>query len=329
MKRKNFLAQGILIGAGLVGGCTVAHAEIELGVDAGFRTDELIWSIPGEFVGRDNNYYRQNIVSELTWKNVKSDYLSGYGVFRDRQFVVRGDIGYGRIKSGDNQDSDYRGNNRTQEFSRSINKSNGDHVSDVKISFGLDFGLMPDEVRGPRLQLTPRVGISSHVQSLRMTNLRQTVSQPQYAPMGVTPPAVGSYGGLNSSYEARWSGPWFGGDARYHVNDKISLRAEFEYHQAAYSAEANWNLRSDLAHPKSFAHSADGDGQVWRLGAEMALINQARISFSITSQEWTTGKGTDRFYFADGTSALGILNAVKWRSQAYLLGFQMPFNPPH
>lgn len=329
MKRKNFLARGILIGAGLLGGGTVAHAELELGVNAGVRDDELTWSIPGAFFGQDNNYYQQNIVSELTWKNVKSGYVSGYGIFRDRQFVVRGDIGYGRIYRGDNQDSDYRGNNRTEEFSRSNNKSNGDSVSDVKISFGLDFKLMPDEVRGPRLQLTPRVGLSSHVQSLRMTNLKQTVSQPQYAPIEVTPPPVGSYGGLNSSYEAHWKGPWLGVDVLYHVNHELSLRAEFEHHQAAYSAQANWNLRRDLAHPKSFAHSADGDGKVWRLGIEMALMNQTRITFLITSQEWTTGKGTDRFYFANGTSELGILNAVKWRSRAYLLGFQMPLDPPH
>lgn len=305
-------------------GCEAIQAETELGVDWGFRNDELNWSIPGEFRGQDNNIYQPNIVSELTWKNVKSNYLSGHAVFKDGQFIVQGDIGYGTINSGDNQDSDYRGNNRTEEFSRSNNESNGHHVSDVKIGFGLNFGLMVHEGNGPALELTPRMGISSHVQSFRMTHLRQTVSQPQYAPMDVTPPPVGRYGGLNSSYEARWNGPWLGIDMLYHIDRQFSVRAEFEHHKADYSAKANWNLRSDLAHPKSYTHSATGDGNLVRLGIEMALNHEMKMILSVTSQEWTTGTGTDHFYFSDGTSEYGLLNQVTWRSQAYLLGVQVP-----
>ena len=328
MKRKNLLTRCIFVCVWLMSGIALVQAETAWGMDAGVRADELKWSIPGWFTGKDGNRYEQNIISELTWKNLKSNYLSAHGIFRDRQFVVRGDIGYGIINSGDNQDSDYRGNNRTEEFSRSNNKSNGDYVSDLKISFGLNFDLMPDEVSGPRLQLTPRVGVSSQTQSLLMTNLQQTVSEPQYAPMGLNPPALGSYGGLKSSYEAGWSGVWMGVGALYHVTQKISLRAEYELHTSNYSAQANWNLRSDLARPKSFVHSANGNGNVLRLGMEMALANQTRITFSISAQEWTTSKGTDRFYFADGSSGLGILNPVKWSSGAILLGFQTPLGLP-
>ena len=305
--------------------CTAARAETQVGVDLGFRTDDLSWSIPGEFTGKDGNFYQPNIVSELTWKNITSNYLNGHAAFRDGQFFVRGDIGYGIINSGDNQDSDYRGNNRTEEFSRSNNKSNGDHLSDAKIGFGLNFGLMPDEVMGPRLQLTPLAGLSSHVQSLRMTNLVQTVSELQFAPSDIQGlPALGSHPGLNSSYEARWNGPWIGIDALYRVDQQISLHAEYEHHKADYSARANWNLRSDLAHPKSFAHNATGDGDVLHLGIEMTLADRMTISFSVTAQEWKTGRGTDRFYFADGFSDAVPLNEVIWRTQSYLFGLQVP-----
>ena len=324
MNRKGFLTRCSFVWVLFACGCAVAQAEIKLEVDSGFRTDNLSWSIPGAFQGKDNKLYQQNIVSELTWKNVKSNYFSAHGIFKDGQFVVRGDIGYGIISSGANQDSDYRGNNRTEEFSRSNNKSNGNHVSDVKIGFGLNFDLMVDKDRGPTLQLTPLMGLSSHVQSLRMTNLRQTVSQPQYAPLGIDPPSLGSYGGLNSSYEARWSGPWIGIDAVYHVDRQISLRADVEHHKADYSARANWNLRGDLAHPKSYTHNATGDGNVLRLSVEMALSDQMKIAFSVTSQEWTTGTGTDHFYFSDGSSEYGLLNQVKWRSKAYLVGLKVP-----
>ncbi len=324
MDRKLILARCLFVWAQLLCAGTVAHAATELGVDLGFRTDNLKWSIPGEFYGKDNNLYQQNVVSELTWKNVKSTYLNGHGTFEDGQLVVRGDVGRGVINSGDNQDSDYRGNDRTQEFSRSNNKSNGDHVSDMKIGFGLKFNLMADEATGSKFQLTPMAGLSSHVQSLRMTNMRQTVSVPLYAPVGITPPAVGSYYGLNSSYKTSWKGPWIGMDALFQVDHQIALRANFEHHKADYSARANWNLRDDLAHPTSFAHTASGDGNVLRLGLEMALSAQASVVFSIVSQQWTTGSGTDHFYFSDGVSEYGVLNPVKWRSRAYQLGIQIP-----
>jgi hypothetical protein len=62
---------------------------------------------------------------------------------------------------------------------------------------------------------------------------------------------------------------------------------------------------------------------VLHLGVEMALSDQTKIAFSVTLQEWTTGTGTDHFYFADGSSEYGPLNRVEWRSQAYLLGLQV------
>lgn len=325
MKQRGFFTCSIHVWILLVCNCGVAEAEIKIGVDFGVRNDELNWSIPGEFRGQDNNVYQQNIVSELTWKDVKSNYLDAHGLFKAGQFVVRGDIGYGIINSGDNQDSDYRGNNRTEEFSRSNNKSNGDHVSDTRIGFGLNFDLMVNEVTGPVLQVTPLIGLSSHVQSLRMTNLVQTVSKLQYAPSNITVmPSLGSHPGLNSTYEARWSGPWIGIGALYRVDTQIALGAVVEHHKADYSAKANWNLRREFAHPKSYTHNATGDGNVIHLNVEMALRDQVKIVFSITSQEWTTGTGTDRFYFADGSSEYGVLNKVKWRSQAYLLGLEVP-----
>lgn len=299
--------------------CNSANAAVEVGLDIGLRTDYLRWSIPGAFTGRDSIIYRPNIISELTWKNLKTTYLTHHAIYVDGQFVMRGDIGYGRINSGDNQDSDYRGTNRTQEFSRSNNKSNGDYVSDVKFGFGLklDFGAEP------KLQLTPMLGLSAHVQSLRMTNGNQTVSDPQYAPIKLDPSPLGPIPGLSSTYITRWKGPWLGVDTRYQFNDRLSLRANYEYHIADYSAHANWNLRDDLAHPKSFEHSASGYGNVLNITAEVLLSKQMQAYFSITSQEWETGKGSDRFNYADGSSAYGILNNVKWQSQSYLLGLQV------
>lgn len=316
---KAYVVPGFLLACS----CNIANAEIEFGVDLGFRTDDLKWNIPGRFTGKDGKDYIQNIVSELTWKNLKSNYLNGHATFKDGEFIVRGDVGYGVINSGDNQDSDYRGNNRTEEFSRSNNKSNGDNVNDLKIGFGLNFGFLIDEITGPKLQLMPQLGLSSHVQSLLMTNGVQTVSVSEYAPSNLTPAQLGPFPGLKSTYVTQWMGPWLGLDTRYQFNDQITLRANYEYHAIDYSAYANWNLRPDLKHPKSFEHSAAGYGNVLNLGVVMALTRLVKIEFSVTSQQWRTSTGMNVFYFSDGFIGSTPLNAVTWRSQAYQIGMQI------
>jgi len=61
-------------------------------------------------------------------------------------------------------------------------------------------------------------------------------------------PASGPFPGLASSYDAQWIGPWLGAEALIEAERGWSIMANFEYHLADYSASANWNLRTDLAH---------------------------------------------------------------------------------
>jgi len=346
MNRKlYFISRRTVAGCLLVSVCASAQAETKLGVDLGFRSDELQWSIPGAFRGKDGVIYQQNIISELTWKNLKSNYLGAHGLFQDGQFVARGDVGYGIINSGDNQDSDYRGNNRTEEFSRSNNKSNGDHVSDAKIGVGLNL----DNLAGPSFQFTPMAGISSHVQSLRMTDLNQTVSVSQYAPLQIEPIDVGQYSGLDSSYETKWVGPWVGFNARLQIDSTIAVRANFEHHWADYSGQGNWNLRDCLDHPESFTHSAEGTGNDLGFGADIQLNTNVMLFFGMTASSWITDAGTGTVhlpadYYTRRNSQGRLvclaeadlplpqdrifdfstqLNEVKWNTRSYLVGINM------
>ncbi|MFA5259602.1 MAG: hypothetical protein WC450_00045 [Candidatus Omnitrophota bacterium] len=85
-------------------------------VGYGLRQDDLVWSIgyPGG----------PNILSELTWDDVESIQLKGRAdlTFYDH-FVLDGMYAYGDVYDGTNQDSDYLGDFRTYEFSRSRNDS--------------------------------------------------------------------------------------------------------------------------------------------------------------------------------------------------------------
>ena len=146
-----------------------------------------------------------------------------------------------------------------------------------------------------------------------------------------TIPDSGPFPGLDSSYETAWQGPWIGIDLRVKTRDTSSFTRRFEtsltfeYHWADYCAQADWNLREDLSHPKSFEHHADGNG--WRIGAGFSwlLHHVWALNFSYDFQDWSTDSGYDNVLFADGGSAKTRLNGVSWTSHALSLGVSLRF----
>lgn len=275
----------------------------EFFLGAGFRKDNLDWNIAGGSV---------NILSELKWENLKIAQLSAAARLNiDADWSLRGKLAYGRINSGSNQDSDYDGNNRTLEFSRSNNKGGGE-VRDGSIGLGRTLRLLND-ADGNSLSVTPLVGLSIHQQNLTMTEGFQTL------------PATGSFPGLDSSYDAKWQGPWVGMDALLESGGDWSLTATGEYHWADYSAQANWNLRPEFSHPVSFVHTANGQGIVLAAGATYLVSKDWRASFSVQAQQWSTGRGVDRTNFSDGSVGYSLLNGVNWESTAINLGVHYRF----
>lgn len=286
---------------------------MEFSVSAGHREDNLNWSIAGNTV---------NVLSELKWENLAISQLQIAAEFHlENDRMLRARLGYGVIGSGTNQDSDYDGNNRTQEFSRSNNKAGGD-VFDAGIGFGKKLRLR-DLSAGESLYVTPLVGLSLHRQNLTMTDGVQTISlPPSAAPLGPFP-------GLASSYDAQWVGPWLGAEVRVEAVRGWVVMANAEYHLVGYSDKANWNLRTDpvtgFAHPVSFRHTATGEGIVLSLGASYPIANNWKINFTMDQRNWTTRAGSDLIYFADGTLGFTRLNAVNWDSTSYNLGIVRHF----
>jgi len=93
-----------------------------------------------------------------------------------------------------------------------------------------------------------------------------------------------------------------------------------------FSAQADWNLRSDFAHPVSFEHRADGWGQVLELGWQSAT---SRVYWtwgvSIVAQSWSTNSGVDRVFFSDGSVGMVKLNEVNWSSRSVNLVLRKAF----
>lgn len=270
---------------------------MDLSASVGYREDNLDWNIAGGGV---------NVLSELSWKNLaiaQAQATAKLNIKND--WRIRADLGYGEITSGANQDSDYGGNNRTGEFSRSNNKTSG-NVVDASIGIGKTLRLL-DQTVGKFIYVTPSIGLSVHQQNLTMTDGMQTI------------PATGSIAGLASHYDTQWQGPWAGIEMLIETGSNLSLIASAEYHVADYSAKANWNLRNDLAHPVSFKHAAKGQGVVASAGASYPVARNWTMNLILKYHQWSTRAGSDAVYFADGLVGYTRLNEVNWESTAYNL----------
>jgi hypothetical protein len=287
------------------------RVETELIVSAGYRRDDLDWNIAGDAGG--NN---PNVLSELTWDDVASYQVKFQGSLAiPNMIALRGVADYGWIFSGENRDSDYAGNNRTYEFSRSNNSSDDGNLWDASLAVGYPFRTDRTVIA----TFTPLVGYSYHEQNLTMTDGYQTI------------PPTGSFAGLDSSYETEWQGPWIGIDVHLRAGktgdfaERFQAYFSYEYHWAEYHAEADWNLRDNFQHPKSFEHDADGSGWIIRTGFNFSLQRHIALNFNLDYQNWSAEDGTDKVFFADGTTAKTRLNEVNWTTFAAGLGLAMQF----
>ncbi|OUS29430.1 hypothetical protein A9Q99_10065 [Gammaproteobacteria bacterium 45_16_T64] len=291
-----------------------SYADISLSLGTGTREAELRWSIASDSSGRNT----PNILSELTYENLTITELQGSVHLHFNQgFLKKFDINID-IKSGKNRDglvidSDYNGNNRTDEYSRSESNPDGSTTLDGKIVIG--YPLQWNE----RFFVTPFVGYNYSQQYLRMRNGVQIIdTRAASLPIG---PFTSE---LNSKYEAVWNSAIFAFDATYRgENHHLGLLWEFLI--TDYYAEANWNLRSDFDHPKSFAHWATGTGN--NLEFKYQYFASPRFSLWVTYriEDWKTNKGDDVVYFSDGTKAGTQLNEVVWESTATSAGFSLHF----
>ncbi len=282
----------------------------------GRRRDNLSWNIAGNIDGST-----PNVLSELTWGDL--DTIIGKGksqlVFLDK-FVFDGYMAYGDIYEGDNQDSDYAGDNRTLEFSRSNNNGGGGNVLDMVGGLGYRIQVSDPDTKNlffvDSLYVTPLAGYSHHEQNLRITDGYQTI------------PNLGSFNNfgvhLSSSYEAEWNGPWAGFELKG-SKKKWTGAFRYEWHWADYTAEANWNLRNEFQHPKSFEHIADGTGMVLGFDGGYQLTDFLSFSFNVDYQDWHTDAGIDRVFLSSGATSETQLNEVTWDSLSIMGGFTYHF----
>jgi len=325
-----FCANSTLFAAGAE--VSEAHAEkpriaLELGFKAGYRSDQLNWNIARDFTGS-----QPNVLSELSWDDLEiyqvqfQPSLSVAGKMKSGfRYHLRGLFGWGDIFDGDNQDSDYAGDNRTLEFSRSNNAADGGDVQDFSVGAGLEFF-----GRGEVWTFIPLLGYSYHEQNLQITDGYQTVSEQALADgfFGtgrINLPPLGPIVGLDSRYHSEWYGPWLGLELIFASAEKWNITGTVEYHLIEYYGEADWNLREDLQHPASFRHWAEGEGFSFTMGLLRNFNRSWSGTLNVNFQKWHTDDGTDVTYLANGSTSGTLLNEVNWESFSLLAGVTRRF----
>jgi hypothetical protein len=283
---------------------TAWESSVEL--YGGYRQDNLSWSI----AGIDGS---PNILSELSFDDVVSLEV---GVDLDLRapvgFEAEIALRYGEIVDGSNRDSDYMGDDRTGEWSRSDNAVDDDDVWDtsVGIGWGIDW---TDRRSGRSARFTPMIGYAINQQNLRLSDGVQTI------------PPSGSFPGLDSTYQSEWRGPWIGLHSLYEGAPRWQLGLDLEFHWGDYEAVADWNLRTDLQHPRSFEHDADGRGLRLLLEGIRQLGRRSDLTLRLGLEDWETDAGTDRIYLADGSVVSTRFNGAQWQSLSLDLGWRYRF----
>lgn len=288
-------------------------------VDAslGYRRDSLRWNIASSRSGRDT----PNILSELSWHQHSAELRVGGEWVSHQGLSLKGEIAYAHAGPwGDVRDSDYAFDNRNGEWSRSYSKPGGGQSLDFTGSVGWKLPLAQG------FGLTPRVGYARHTQDLSMRYGETVLWNQELAEKFVGGEgSTGTFAGLASSYKPRWWGPWAGLGLRLQPIPRLTLDAEVERHSFHYRAEADWNLRGDLAHPLSFRHEGHGSG--WAANSVLAWQIQpgSAVTANFHWRHFRITDGTDEFFGAAGSPGETRLNEVRWLSWSAGLGFRHAF----
>ncbi len=314
------LRQAVIACVCALGAVGQAAAELTVSTSAelGYRYDSLDWNIAGNTSGSN-----PNILSELQWTSmdIPQATVRLELAFNEWRWFARASVG--KVVEGDNQDSDYLGDNRTFEFSRSNNQAGG-HVADLHGGVGYRIErLQPYKIQPytKRHYVMPMVGAFYSKQKLRMTDAVQTIS----VPPDQTQP-LGPFSGLNSVYDTDWWGIWGGISfiqERERRNSRVALDLKLFY--GDYYAVADWNLRGDFKHPKSYDHEADAMGASFALTGRRDFSQPLYLAWSVDYIFMRATDGVDTIFKADNTIEKTRLNEVNWESWSANLGFGMDF----
>jgi hypothetical protein len=283
--------------------------ETRFGVSVGVRSDDTEWRTTG-----DPSNLNPGLQSSVTFDDLSSSSLifDGEVIWADK-IVMRGNFTTGGYNDGESTQSDFLGGS---EVSRLTASNDDSDFTDISVALGYQFRL------GPATRVVPMVGYGLREQHLEMQQGVQVLD-----PLGMAG-GTGPVAGLNNKYDTEWRGAWMGlhveHDASERVNGarRLSLYARGEYHFGDYELEADENLRPEVKHPRSILQQANANGMVLTVGGAYYLTNTMRVNAGWNYQDWSTDKGLETTFYADGQEGAATLEEANWDSNTVFVGIE-------
>jgi hypothetical protein len=226
-------------------------------------------------------------------------------------FVLEAEYADSRIQSGRAQDSDYASDNRTDEFSRSFSDIESDSINYFSLATGIKTRWL--NTKGHYLSFL--IGYKKHNVDITMTN--GVVEIPEADAGSLIP-------GLNSTYNSEFRSI-FAGLSTEHVFSWGTIGFRYDLYYTDLKAEADWNLRTDFAHPVSFEQVGDGKGYAATLGYTYNHNRNWDYSIDYVVTKYHIQDGYDQTYFSDTTSFIVKLNNSEYKQEAIRIGVSYNF----
>lgn len=294
--KRSFILLFFFCGSGLQGfENPISCPVVDISINA--RKDALDWNIAGV----DGV---PNVASELKWNGIKS--IGGGATLSAllfSNFPVEMKGSHNRIFAGVNHDLDFFGEDRTGLFLKSRGDASKGELFDLRAEAGMNIPCIK------RISLVPHIGYSLDEQHLKEFH-------------GFTefnffePDDIGPIKGLNSGYNARWSGPYIGVKGFIPLLQGI-LGFGFDYFYPTYRAKGHANLRPDILGP--FIHRSRGWGK--EIFAEFQSLLQEKLMFEVKlkfGKFWTKrGRESETIQSEIGPVPVKVdLNRVEWKSRS-------------
>ncbi len=284
-----------------------SRSEVYVELGGGVREASLSWDIASDPTGTQT----PNVLSALDWQNVTVlDVMAALEWRLPNHLFARIEGTLGNPVEGTMTDTDYSADHRSEELRRSTGAVSGERSMLGSFAAGRYWAL------NSRWQLQTALGVG--VSTLELNN------EQGYLHVDAENPAdIGSIMGLDSDYNAYWSGVLARFGLVYEHPQWLFATYYSRYPQAHYDATARWNLRNDFAQPKSFDQEAVGVGEVWewRIGREMMPAHWLLLVWR--REAWYATKGDDRLYRPNQLPSLTRLNSVELDSTAWALQWQL------
>jgi len=245
---------------------------------------DFSWSIAGDYEGKI-----PNVLSELTWDNIRSVGIDHALELRVMKMPVKFRFAYDWVCAGQATDSDYTTDNRGTIGNRKVFNSNNGKSIEAQALFSFF-----DKIK-------LNTGILFRDQTLTLDH------------------AINS-----STYNARWFGGMVESEKEVRLGDHLYANAKVKIAGARYLSTANWILRQDLGHPRSFAQDAYDFwfGSCLELGC---VIKTFKIALMFSFDLNQSIKGADVLHFRSGDVALTRFNGVKWKRRTVGIVFKKNF----